>query len=174
LSGAPVAVAVAPRGFADHPRAADATVGCAYDGSPESEVALGVATEFAQALDARLRVISVHQRIAFGGQVSVSAVGYSSVNDAMREALHERLAQATSAVPDGVHAEARLLDGDPAEALIGESETLDLLVAGSRGYGPVRAVLLGSVSRALVRDAACPVVVSPRLSDQTTTGPDDA
>ena len=88
LSGAPVPVAVAPRGFADDERAADATVGCAYDGSPESKVALGLATEFAQALDARLRVISVHQRIAFGGQVSVTAVGYSSVNDAMRDALH--------------------------------------------------------------------------------------
>ena len=73
-----------------------------------------------------------------------------------------------------MRAEGRLLDGDPTDALIGESETLDLLVAGSRGYGPVRAVLLGGVSRALVRDAACPVVVSPRLSDQTTAGPDVA
>jgi nucleotide-binding universal stress UspA family protein len=45
---------------------------------------------------------------------------------------------------------------------MGESETLDVLVTGSRGYGAVRAVLLGSVSRALVRGAACPVVVSPR------------
>jgi len=174
LSGEPVPVAVAPRGFADGAQVVDATVGCAYDGSPESEVAVGLATELAQGLHARLRVISVHQRIAFGGQVSVSAVGYSSVNDAVREALRQRLSQATAAVPDDVRAEGRLLDGDPADALIGESEALDLLVAGSRGYGPVRAVLLGSVSRALVRDAACPVVVSPRLSDQANAGPDVA
>jgi nucleotide-binding universal stress UspA family protein len=162
LSGAPVPVAVAPRGFADGARVEDATVGCAYDGSPESEDALRLATELARALNARLRVISVHQRMPFGGQVSVTAVGYSSVNDTMRAALQQRLAQAASAMPDGVRVEARLLDGDPAEALIGESETLDVLVTGSRGYGAVRAVLLGSVSRALVRGAACPVVVSPR------------
>jgi nucleotide-binding universal stress UspA family protein len=174
LSGAPVPVAVAPRGFADATRAVDAAVGCAYDGSPESEVALGLATKIAQALDAPLRVISVHGRLPFGGQVSVTALGYRSVNDAMREALQQRLSQATSAIPDGLHAEARLLDGDPAEALIGESETLDVLVAGSRGYGPVRAVLLGSVSRALVRGAACPVVVSPRPGDETNAGPDVA
>src|SRR5690349_7558490 len=61
MSGAPVPVAVAPRGFADAARAEDATVGCAYDGSPESEAALRLAAEIAQALNARLRVISVHQ-----------------------------------------------------------------------------------------------------------------
>jgi nucleotide-binding universal stress UspA family protein len=173
MSGAPVPVAVAPRGFADAARPDHPAIGCAYDGSPESDGALRLATALAQELDGRLRVIAVHQRIAFGGQVSVTAVGYSSVNDAMRAALQERLSQATSAMPDGLHAEARLLDGDPAEALVAESEALDLLVAGSRGYGPVRSVLLGSVSRALVRGAACPVVVSPRPDDAPDAGPDE-
>jgi nucleotide-binding universal stress UspA family protein len=42
------------------------------------------------------------------------------------------------------------------------SGELDLLVLGSRGHGPVRAVLLGSVSSALVRSAESPVVVIPR------------
>ena len=39
---------------------------------------------------------------------------------------------------------------------------VDLLFAGSRGYGPLRRALLGSVSGALVRDAGCPVVITPR------------
>ena len=42
------------------------------------------------------------------------------------------------------------------------SGELDLLVVGSRGYGPLRAVLLGSVSSALVRSAQSPLVVVPR------------
>ena len=42
------------------------------------------------------------------------------------------------------------------------SENLDLLVCGSRGYGPVRAVLLGGVSRRLTAEAQCPVIVVPR------------
>ena len=39
---------------------------------------------------------------------------------------------------------------------------VDLLVCGSRGYGPVRRVLLGTVSAALLRQASVPVLVTPR------------
>ena len=42
------------------------------------------------------------------------------------------------------------------------SEHLDLLVMGSRAYGPAHAVLLGGVSRRVIAGAACPVVVLPR------------
>ena len=51
---------------------------------------------------------------------------------------------------------------DPAESLIRVSENLDLLVCGSRGYGPLRAVLLGGVSRRVAAEAQCPVIVLPR------------
>jgi nucleotide-binding universal stress UspA family protein len=37
----------------------------------------------------------------------------------------------------------------------------DLLLAGSRGYGSLRAVLLGSVCGELIRPAESPVVVVP-------------
>lgn len=37
--------------------------------------------------------------------------------------------------------------GDPAEILVDLSQHIDLLVCGSRGHGPVRGVLLGSVAR---------------------------
>jgi nucleotide-binding universal stress UspA family protein len=52
--------------------------------------------------------------------------------------------------------------GAPEQVLAEQSRTSDLVVVGSRGYGPHRAVLLGSVSGHLVREAACPVVVVPR------------
>jgi nucleotide-binding universal stress UspA family protein len=47
----------------------------------------------------------------------------------------------------------------PRQALLDVSERASLLVVGSRGHGPVRSVLLGSVSVGLAREAACPVVV---------------
>jgi nucleotide-binding universal stress UspA family protein len=47
-----------------------------------------------------------------------------------------------------------------------DDREIDLLVCGSRGYGPVRRVLLGGVSSRLIRRAACPVVVVPRCADQ--------
>jgi nucleotide-binding universal stress UspA family protein len=45
--------------------------------------------------------------------------------------------------------------------MVGE-RGIDLLVCGSRGYGPVRRVLLGTVSAALLRQASVPVLVTPR------------
>jgi nucleotide-binding universal stress UspA family protein len=48
---------------------------------------------------------------------------------------------------------------DPSTLLIQLSTTAHLLVLGSRGRGPVRSHLLGSVGLAVVRHASCPVVV---------------
>lgn len=67
-------------------------------------------------------------------------------------------------------------EGAPSEVLTELSETLDLLVCGSRDQGPVRRLLLGSVSTHLVRHAHCPTVVVPasagRVSTQSSCGPD--
>jgi nucleotide-binding universal stress UspA family protein len=41
-------------------------------------------------------------------------------------------------------------------------EDADVLVCGSRGYGPARRVLLGGVSSRLLRHARLPVIVVPR------------
>ncbi len=53
-------------------------------------------------------------------------------------------------------------EGDPAEVLVERSRDLDLLVIGSRGYGPVRHALVGNVSWAVIQTAASPVLVVPR------------
>jgi nucleotide-binding universal stress UspA family protein len=56
--------------------------------------------------------------------------------------------------------------GDPAAALANEGVELDLLVVGSRAYGPLRRTVVGEVSHEVMRSAPCPVVVVPR-SDRT-------
>ena len=56
----------------------------------------------------------------------------------------------------------RLSVQDPADFLIAASDRLDLLVCGSRGYGPQRAVLLGGVTRRVAAEARCPVIVPAR------------
>ena len=71
--------------------------------------------------------------------------------------------RAHALIPQGVEVSEELLEGDTVEALAALDEhEVDLLVCGSRAYGPVRRVLLGGVLRKLVRRAACPVVVVPR------------
>ena len=81
----------------------------------------------------------------------------------VRESVRASVDSALASLPEGVTAADELLEGDVVEELAALDEReCDLLVCGSRGYGPVRRVLLGGVSRRLMRRAACPVVVVPR------------
>ncbi len=73
----------------------------------------------------------------------------------MEEAAHE--------VPDELEAATELIEGEIVPSLLSKANKhVDLLVVGSRAFGPVRRVLLGSVSGALVKSARCPVLVVPR------------
>jgi nucleotide-binding universal stress UspA family protein len=175
LSGAPAPVAVAPAGFS----AADGEVrlvGCGFDGSDESHRAVAWAADLARRVPARLRLLSIYERTLPASLAVGGGLATASVNDVLRRRRAESLARAVSGLGAGVEVDGALLDGDARELLIRESGGLDLLVVGSRGYGPLRAVLLGSVSSALVRSAASPVVVVPRAAAgepaaQGTTSP---
>jgi nucleotide-binding universal stress UspA family protein len=160
LSGAACPVAVAPAGYAESTSSGLEVIGVAYDGTEESRQALDGAAALATRAGARLRIITAHQRIAFGAIASPGGVSLQSVNERLEQALRERLDEAVAAHP-GI-AEGVFTSGDAAEALAAQSEELDLLVAGSRGYGPLGAVLLGSTTHRLMRASACPLIVTPR------------
>jgi nucleotide-binding universal stress UspA family protein len=160
LAGAPVPVAVAARGLAGNQNLG--IVGCGFDGSPEAREALGWAADIARRRRARVEVLAVHARVAFGSVSTAGAIGYQSANDTIRRMLEKRMSDAIASLGDTVAVSGRLLDGDPATELVKASTELDVLALGSRGYGPIRTVLLGSVSRTLVREGACSVVVLPR------------
>jgi nucleotide-binding universal stress UspA family protein len=159
LSGAPVPVAIATRGYADQePRLEHLTAG--FDGPPESSQALHWAVNLAGAGDGRVRLISVHTPIALGYISAGGAFAGESVNQALRRDLTQQHTAAIAA--HGERVDGALRNGDAATVLIDASRSSDMLVLGSRGYGPLRAVLLGSVSQAVIRHATCPVVVVPR------------
>jgi nucleotide-binding universal stress UspA family protein len=67
----------------------------------------------------------------------------------------------------------RLLMGDPAAALIRESEGAALVVVASRARGAVRGRLFGSASRRVAQRARCPVVVV-RTGKATADGHDES
>jgi nucleotide-binding universal stress UspA family protein len=159
LSGSPVAVAIAPVGYADQQPDSGA-VGCGYDGSPAARAALKWAADFARLGRRRLRVIAVQRQLAFGHVGVTGTFGAKSANDELRAELTADLAQAVAELPTE-SVESEILEGDPVQALAESSAGLALLVLGSRGYGPVRSVLLGSVSAGVAQTAACPVLVVP-------------
>jgi nucleotide-binding universal stress UspA family protein len=170
LHGAPCAVAVAPRGYRG---ASVRHLGVAYDGSPEADAALHTAEALALELRAAITVYCVVEPARmYGSMISPgtgtgTGTGTGAVRSLQAAEEHARhlLHAAADNAPDGLRPETLLLHGAAAEQIAGRSEgVIDLLFMGSRGYGPLRHALLGSVSGALVRDAGCPVVVTPRTA----------
>ena len=80
----------------------------------------------------------------------------------MRDLLEGRLQEAVADLPDGVDVSTTVLDGDPADVLAAESAELDLLAVGSRGYGALRSVMLGTHTGELIWRSRCPLLVVPR------------
>ena len=80
-----------------------------------------------------------------------------------RRRVHEILQRATDALPPTVDADERLKIGGVADQLdeIADDVGATLIVVGSRGRGRLASALFGSVSRALARDAPCPVMIVP-------------
>jgi nucleotide-binding universal stress UspA family protein len=157
LHGAPCAVAVAPRGFAQGQHVGIGLIGVAYDGTDEAKLALGEANRLSQQLDCQLRVITV---------VSTQAPGLlrAPYMELLRDHFRKVLDEAKLKLGETDDVEAVLEEGDPAAVLAKHGVELDLLVIGSRGYGPLRRTLLGGVSAEVMRTAPCPVVVVPRVA----------
>ncbi|MGZ4234407.1 MAG: universal stress protein [Solirubrobacteraceae bacterium] len=154
LNGAPCAIAVAPAGYAEQP-AAIREIGVAYNGSPESEHALTMARTLAGEHNAKLsafEAVSLPAYALVGGGVPVAHAINGLVEDA-----RERIAAL-----GGVEAYASY--GVPAEELSLYSASLDLLVVGSRGYGPIGRLVHGSISQQLARTARCPLLVLTRAA----------
>ena len=155
LHGAPCAVAVAPRGWRQRLRSRVDLIGIGYDGSNESKLAVAHAQGIAEAFDAELRVIMVAPYVGVDARLG-------DVEAMRREVWERRVMEGAQLISSDVRSEPVLRQGKEAGELALEASGLDLLVVGSRGYGPLRRALLGSVSTELVGTAPCPVVVVPR------------
>jgi len=175
LHAAPCAIAVAPAGYAASDQAERlGVVGAAVDAGEETERVARVGARIARGAKARLRLISVIERHYTQGPLYTGNLGYRSLHAAMTSLTEEALQRGAAAAGGDVDVETRLSEGAPAEQLIAESHDLDLLVVGSRGFGPLRRVLLGSVSAGLLHRASCPVFVLPRGSQVHAETPVEA
>jgi nucleotide-binding universal stress UspA family protein len=159
LQGADVPVLVA-RPVDEQASASGLTIGVGFDGSHESRAALAWAADLAGAIGASVRVLTV----AESPQAFTPAVSYGinwvtlqpQRDEWARKLVDEAVAQA------GDRASGQAVSGIGYQELIAFSNDVDLLVLGSRGYGPVRRTLLGSTSDRVVHVGSCSVAVVPR------------
>jgi nucleotide-binding universal stress UspA family protein len=163
LNGSPCPVAVAPHGYAaaaDTPR----VIGVAYDGSAESQAALTAATALALEWQAALRLVMAVPPL----ELRWSATAFAgATGDEIRQQRHDsfrkQLAAAGESLPAETRAATKLIAGRPSEVIAEEAEKgIHVLVMGSRSYGPIRRVMVGSTAIAMMRIAPCPVIVIPR------------
>jgi nucleotide-binding universal stress UspA family protein len=157
LHGAPREVVTAPRGYAAERHDPFRKIAVAYDDTPEAKAALTRAEALARACRAQIVVYTVSAPPAVVPGVTV----YTPV---LPPEAGQIVTRTVKSVDEALAATGRELEGVPGMALADacEADEIDLVVTGSRGYGPVMRVLLGSVSTQLMHRAPCPVLVVPR------------
>jgi nucleotide-binding universal stress UspA family protein len=159
LHGAPCPVAVAPKGFTG---GTPATIGVAFDGGPEARGALTVATDLARACHAGLVVREVVESNIFPSVGGYPMANIPEILDDLRDEAQKTLDEAVADL--GVEVEASAVTGVAAERLDELATEVDLIVCGSRGWGMVRRVILGSTADRLIHRSTSPVLVVPRTA----------
>lgn len=158
-------LAIAPRGLHDRGDLTLRRIGVGYDGSRESDAALSWAAGLALASGGQLRIRTVvddRMPTVGWGAVWIGDITRDWVEVVGEEKSSRRRQAQTAAAKLGVRFDAEAVAGRPADALLALCDDVDLMVVGSRLWGPAKRVLLGSTGEALMHDAACPVVAVPR------------
>lgn len=173
LNGAPCAVAIATAGYSEGPKPF-ASVGVAYNGTPEARAALEVAKQVALRTHAVVKALEV---------VTIPTYAYTGVlAPSIGEGLDLLLNEARKLVGQLPGVEGRAVYGLPGEELASFGDEVDLLVVGSRSYGPLRRLVEGGTSQYLQRHARCSLLILPRSAarphdsdrPQTEQAPEDA
>lgn len=126
------------------------------DGSPASESATAIAFDEASRRGVELKAVHAWSDIE---AVELPGLDWSTFKQDADRILAERLAGWQEQYPDvAVH---RVVVCDrPARQLIKQAQSAQLVVVGSHGRGAIGAMMLGSVSNALIHSTGTPVIVA--------------
>ncbi|SMX95687.1 universal stress protein [Brevibacterium antiquum] len=136
----------------------------AVDGSDAGRLTMFTAAEVASSRRAALDIVSVlpagNEWLYWYPELELSAEASGRRQKQLEAALEAEVAAVTQQFPD-MQVRAEVPIGDPTEILAEATKTAQLTVLGSRGRGPVRSALLGSVSRGVLHRADGPIMVVP-------------
>jgi nucleotide-binding universal stress UspA family protein len=139
----------------------------ATDASKDAIKAAQIASDISSVSGSELHVLHVGNtkdfHVAPSAEQSVSprSPSLGEVRENSEKTLEEAVKQVEEA--GGTVAETHLRMGDPDDEILRHCEEhgdIGLLVMGSRGLGPIKRRLMGSVSESVVRHASCPVLVA--------------
>ena len=127
-----------------------------YDGTEGARAALAEALRLAGALDAEIVVAFAYWAGPLGGEAGDLLTTLRERGQALTE---EALETARAA---GVQGRAELVNDRPAEALaqVAEQAGAQMIVVGSYGERPLRALIVGSTPHRLMHVTAVPVLVA--------------
>jgi len=165
LQGCKCALAVAARGLNQRPSLELRRIAVGYDGGPEARAALATAVAIATGCDAELIVSGVvDDRIPALGWPSIWMGDYIQSWLEMTKEEELQLADRIEAAAKahGVTATVQTQTGKPSASLLELSADVDLMIVGSRRWGPLAHLLLGGTGEALMHGACCSVLVVPR------------
>lgn len=130
----------------------------ASDGSPASRAAVTTALAFPWPAETQAHALIAQRTWATAGR---SAYAYGVLNRTLERVRADLGRTFGRRWPSG---RVKIVDRPPVDAIVAESERLraGAVVLGWRGFGTFRRLLLGSVSRGVVRRARCPVLVVRR------------
>ncbi len=159
LFDAPFALAIAQRGL-HSTEFKLGRIGVGFDGEPEGRAALAMAAALGRAASAEVSVLSVvEDRVPhLSGEWIARHGGHDY--EAARQAVLAAAQGAVAALELSANVEAVI--GDPGLQLRSLSEHVDLIVVGSRRWGPIARLVAGGVGETLVSDACCSVMIVPR------------
>ncbi len=140
---------------------ADSPVGLGAGGMAAGDRAVGFAFDFAARQACPLQVVHAWSDSPLDLLTTLGLWETGANTDEVADRIDEYVLRDWRERYPDVAVDVDVVDDRPATALLDRAEHARLLVVGSRGRGPVRRTLLGSVSHAAVYHAACPVAVVP-------------
>lgn len=132
----------------------------AIDGSDMSKKALETALNLAKENQSKLSLINVGKSLSIPQGMVIDSI--DEVYDSMRKEGEDLLNRGKwMAESQGIPVEIHYVEGDPAAQIIklAKEGLFQLIVIGSRGLGPFKEMMLGSVSHRVSQLSHCPVLI---------------
>jgi nucleotide-binding universal stress UspA family protein len=140
------------------------TILFATDGSEDAALAAKVAIDISKETGSELHIVHVLEPFPRYAYAGVTSEVWSDVLDKRYREANNLLNQQAKLIGDsgGAAAETYVRRGPVVDEILDLAEEINagLILMGSRGLGPVKRLLVGSVAEGVVHHASCPVLVA--------------